>query len=155
MSEATISAEIREQIAAIAAFDDGSVVIDSWDFMDGPIQNEPFCRIETGSLVRYAYETICPTYTWQIPVVIIKPFADWDQTVSALGVLRQSIVSKFSTLAYQTVLGSGVDITEIRDQNTTAPVGVVVDPYIGADEVGDTVPTYLALPLLFTVEERS
>lgn len=137
------------------AFQNDSVVIDDWDYLDQSIVNEPFCNIETPALLSSRYELLtCETNTWLVRVTLVKPFVDWSITRPALRKLRTAVLDTFNSGDNRSIDGlDSVFIEDIRDEFPDAFLEIY-DRYVVPEQTEENLPIYLAIPVLFEVSEE-
>lgn len=151
---------VRTIILTVPGFRSDSIVIDSWEFLDGSRGAAPWVRIESAGLVDADYTLMSGTRkTYMMPVVIVAAYTgDWDTTRAQLTSLRRQITSQAddnnAALPY-------MDddlyrrVNHIRDVNPADPVQpVLTAAFLEALEQGDAIPDYLQLATLWEVVEE-
>lgn len=165
MSDTTIIEQMQTiirttQLDAADAFISASVVIDDWRFLDDSVDNEPFCRIESPALISDRDDTMsCPTATWAVRVVLIKPFEDWYVTRPLLRKLRTAVRDTFNistaVVSNRSLDGMpGVSVENIRDEFPDSFLAMY-NHYIPVEDLEEALPDYLGLPIIFDVTEET
>lgn len=144
MSESTVQAELQAVIATLEGFDESAdVSIGDWSVLDRPIACAPYAVIRRSQRVSTAKHSLRGfKVTWQVPVVLVVAFDDWDQAENDLGELRQSFLQ---LLLVQHPRIGDFAIEEIRD-------GSDFDGIFAAND-GGPYPTFLSQELIVVISE--
>jgi hypothetical protein len=145
-TEAQLQAGIKASLQAITRFNVSSVTINSDVYLDGPIGRSPFFNILIADNFTIRQDTMTPTGTYQIPVIMYREFVDWEPTQNEFQADRQAIIDEFNEVGTARSCG-GLDGVTINAIRTEGPVTGVA-----YDETSPALPVYLMQSLIFEVE---
>jgi len=145
-SEAQLQAGIKATLQGITRFNSSSVTINNDVYLDGPIANSPFFNILIADSFTSRQDTMTPTGTYQIPVIMYREFADWEETQNQFQADRQAILDEFNEVGAARSCGGleGVTVNVIRAEGPVTGVAY--------DETTPAMPVYLMQSLIFEVE---
>lgn len=152
MSEATLQADIqRELLRLTSLFSTGDIVINDWSILDKANAGAPYVNILSSDTLEVEDIQIDSNLTrWTIPFYVIVKFTDWDESRSALGTTRQSVIDQLKvTESYQDA--SGRLAWGLRGIRSLEPVSEIYDRYVENPE--ESLPVFLAHKLGAVVEE--
>jgi hypothetical protein len=149
-----IAEAIQTQLQTLSRFNDQSIRINDWHMIEGSTDLAPWIRIETPGLVSCRRDGMrCTILQWQVRLIVIRPFAQWDDTRSLLEADRTQIVNFYAASANRNIIdGVYTSLEDIRDENPNEPTA----PGWRQNEQNPdlTVPTWLALPLIMDISEE-
>ena len=151
MTEATRHTSIQTSLQSMAAFTDAQVVINDNSVLDGQgsaLANAVYAIIYSSDEFSSVQESKTPQTRWDIPVMIVVAFVDWETSMNAFTTLRDAVLAEFNSTSEANRCGDGVYISEIRSES---PIEGIFDAFIDFDQ--DSVPDYLSQRVIFVTEE--
>jgi len=152
MTEAILQADLqRELLKLTSVFSAGDVVISDWSILDGSSQKAPFVIIEVSDdmeidgIQERQWEKIT-----SIPFTLIVRFVNWDTSMIAFQVARQSVidalvnVSNYDRASVKLAWG----LLNISSSGTVDPV---YDRY--NENSAESLPVYLSQKIILRVKE--
>lgn len=143
------------------AFESDSVYIDDWQYRDTEIIFDPFCRLDSPTLLGSGHvdgESLTEeTNRWQVRATIYKSFEDWPITRPLVRKLRTAVIDQFNSSNNRNLgaLAATADvfITNMRDEFPDTFL-YVYDRYIPPEQFEEVIPVGIELPILFEITER-
>ena len=164
MSDTTIVNAMQTIIRATTldgglVFESDSVVIDDWNYRDETIEADPFCRIDSPTLLESAFSDSLSENTdrWQVRATLYKSFEDWHITRPLLRKMRTAVVDQFNTSNNRSLgaLAATADVfvESIRDEVSDTFL-YVYDRYIEPDQFEEILPVGIEIPMIFEIVEK-
>jgi hypothetical protein len=141
------------------AFQHDSVYIDDWQYRDKEIVFDPFCRLDSPTLIGSRHDDSLTEETnfWQVRATIYKSFDDWPITRPLLRKLRTAVIDQFNASNNRNLgaLAATADvfITDMRDEIPDTFL-YVYDRYVKPEEFEEVIPIGMEIPVLFEITER-
>lgn len=152
-----IQEAIQTGIRSLSRFENEAVVLDEWSILDGSFDWAPWVQIHAPGLIGNTYNSMdCAITRWSVRAEIIRPFVNWPDTRAALIADRTAILNYYNTADNRNLIsGSYTSIEIIRDETAEEPTTALWRKD-GGQQIDETSePTWLTLPMIFTVEERT
>lgn len=164
MSDTAIIEAMQTIIRAVQfdgqnAFEYDSVFVDDWQYRDKEIVFDPFCRLDSPTLLGSRHDASLTEETnfWQVRATIYKSFEDWPITRPLVRKLRTAVVDHFNSSNNRNLgaLAATADvfIVDMRDEIPDTFL-YVYDRYIKPEEFEEVIPIGIELPIVFEIEER-
>jgi len=152
MTEAILQADLqRELLKLTSVFSAGDVVISDWSILDGSSQKAPFVIIEVSD--DYEIDGI-QERQWEkitsIPFTLIVRFVNWDTSMIAFQVARQSVIDALVNVSNydRASVKLGWGLLSISSSGTVDPV---YDRY--NENSAESLPVYLSQKIILRVKE--
>jgi len=152
MSEKAIQEGIQDTLQAMSEFATADIVINDWNILDQTIANAPYVRIENSDAFTSRQDATSSEEVWEIPVTIIVAFTEWTTSLDSLRDLRQAIIDEFNTVGGNRSAG-GTAATTADIIRSGGPLLQVFDPYNEPEHNQESLPIFLAMPLIFEFRE--
>jgi len=152
MTEAILQADLqRELLKLTSVFSTGDVVISDWSILDGSSQKAPFVIIEVSDdmeidgIQERQWEKIT-----SIPFTLIVRFVNWDTSMIAFQVARQSVIDALVNVSNydRASVKLGWGLLSISSSGTVDPV---YDRY--NENSAESLPVYLSQKIILRVKE--
>ena len=148
MTELTIITKIAVALRTLDEFDDADVVDNDSSILDQSVAGAPYAIIYTSDNFLSEQTTLIEENSWDIPVLLVVEFEDWETSMIAFRALRQTVLDLFNeNSSADNRTADGLYIPRIRSDS---PIEGVYDMHDFSDQ---SVPDFLSQRIIFEVEE--
>jgi hypothetical protein len=152
MSEILIQEGIQDVIQAMDEFSNADVVINDYAPFDFSSLEAPYVIIENSDEMESTQDGFSPNTTWNIQIILIERFIDWETTQNNFRTRRQAIIDEFNSEGNARSAG-GLEATNIKSIRTGTPVLEWYDPMLAENQRTNALPVFLFQRLILVTEE--
>ena len=149
MTEAARLTSIQSSLQSMSAFTNAQVVINNISILDEDASGYGnYAIVYSSDDFDSMQETKVPQTRWDVSVMIVVAFVDWETSLNAFTTLRDAVLAEFNSTSEANRCGDGVYISTIRAES---PIEGMFDAFI--DFTPDSVPDFISQRMIFVTEE--
>ena len=152
MSEEAIQIGVQTILVSMNEFSRADVVINDYAVFDVSNLNAPYVIIENSDEMESTQDGRVANTTWNIQLILIERFIDWETTQNNFRNRRQAILDKFNESG-SARSGAGQPATNIKTIRTGTPVLEWYDPTLTENQRSSALPVFLFQRLILVTEE--
>ena len=148
MSETTVITKIATALKTLNDFADADVVFNDASILDDSAANAPYVIIYTSDGFLSEQSVMTEENSWDIPILLVIEFEDWETSMNAFRALRQTVLDLFNeNSSVDNRSGDGLHIPIIRSDS---PIEGIYDAQDFSDQ---SVPDFLSQRIIFESKE--